>query len=186
MLQFRWIPSPCNRLSRSRTTTNPPPHFENINWQRAFPFGQVAPGRRGIFEMVPTFTVEPFDRLGAQLCPCDIVTITPQLFIVTSRSAIPTDKGVPCTLCKCASQPNPYLPTLSWSECFRNFKTLVSHVRLSVLLTGPSPFGSAGLFRRCRGCLPAELFVPTSQPAPSFINLLRQVDSGAFHHRTVQ
>jgi hypothetical protein len=37
--------------------------------------------------MVPTFTVEPFNGVGVQLCPCNIATTTPQAFIVASRSA---------------------------------------------------------------------------------------------------
>ena len=35
--------------------------------------------------MVPTFTSQPFDRVGAQLCPCNIATATPQAFTVASR-----------------------------------------------------------------------------------------------------
>lgn len=30
--------------------------------------------------MVPTFTFEPFDGVGAQLCPYNIATATPQAF----------------------------------------------------------------------------------------------------------
>lgn len=45
--------------------------------------------------MVPTFTLEPFDGVGAQLCPCSIATATPQAFTVASRSATSTGQGVP-------------------------------------------------------------------------------------------
>ncbi len=38
----------------------------------------------GVFEMVPTFTLEPLDGVGAQLCPCCFATTTPQAFIVAS------------------------------------------------------------------------------------------------------
>jgi hypothetical protein len=41
----------------------------------------------GATGMVPTFTLDPFDGVGAQLCPCSIVTTTPQAFVVASRSA---------------------------------------------------------------------------------------------------
>jgi hypothetical protein len=34
--------------------------------------------------MVPTFTVEPLDGVGAQLYPCSVATITPQNFTVAS------------------------------------------------------------------------------------------------------
>jgi hypothetical protein len=45
--------------------------------------------------MVPTFTPEPFDGIGAQLCPCNIATATPQAFTVASQPAKRTDPGVP-------------------------------------------------------------------------------------------
>ena len=41
--------------------------------------------------MVPTFTSQSFDRVGAQLCPCNIATATPQTFTVASRSATSTN-----------------------------------------------------------------------------------------------
>jgi hypothetical protein len=44
--------------------------------------------------MVPTFTREPIDGVGAQLCPSSFATTTPQAFIVASLSAISTDEGV--------------------------------------------------------------------------------------------
>ena len=54
--------------------------------------------------MVPTFTFQPFDRVGAQLCPCNIATATPQTFTMASRLATSTGKGVPhpVPLCGCA------------------------------------------------------------------------------------
>ena len=36
--------------------------------------------------MVPTFTPSPFDKGGAQLCPCGFATATPQAFTVASWS----------------------------------------------------------------------------------------------------
>jgi len=45
--------------------------------------------------MVPTFTLEPFDGVGAQLCPCNFATATPQAFTVASRSATSPDLKVP-------------------------------------------------------------------------------------------
>ena len=44
--------------------------------------------------MVPTFTLEPFDGVGAQLCPCNLATATPQAFTVASRSATSPDLKV--------------------------------------------------------------------------------------------
>jgi hypothetical protein len=37
--------------------------------------------------VVPTFTLQPFDGVGVQLCPCNIATATPQTFTVASRPA---------------------------------------------------------------------------------------------------
>ena len=38
----------------------------------------------GTNEVVPTFTLEPFDGVGAQLCPCNLAMATPQFFTVAS------------------------------------------------------------------------------------------------------
>ena len=78
-------PSPCDRLSRPRTTTGPPPHPTGISRQRTFPPTSKTPAGKGTGGMVPTFTLQPFDRVGAQLCPCNLATATPQTFTVASR-----------------------------------------------------------------------------------------------------
>ena len=41
----------------------------------------------GTDEVVPTFTLEPFDGVGAQLCPCNLATATSQSFTVASLPA---------------------------------------------------------------------------------------------------
>jgi len=66
--------------------------------------------------MVPTFTVEPFDGVGAQLCPCNIATVTPQAFTVASRPATSPSQGVPRTAspCGCALLTSPDPPGSSW------------------------------------------------------------------------
>ena len=80
MLRAHWTPSPCARLSRARTTTGPPPHFAGIDRRQVFPAMTA-----GTSEVVPTFTLEPFNGVGAQLCPCNLATATPQSFTVASR-----------------------------------------------------------------------------------------------------
>jgi len=45
--------------------------------------------------MVPTFILEPFNGVGAQLCPCNLATPTPQAFSVASRPATSTGPRVP-------------------------------------------------------------------------------------------
>ena len=67
--------------------------------------------------MVPTFTLEPFDGVGAQLCPCSIATATPQTFTVASRPANHPTEEFPAddtTSCGCALLPSPYPSGWSW------------------------------------------------------------------------
>lgn len=52
---------------------------------------------RGRTGMVPTFTFEPLDGIGTQLCPSILATVTPQAFTVTSRPATSPSPGVPLT-----------------------------------------------------------------------------------------
>ena len=116
-LRPHWVPSPCARLSRARTTTNPPPHPNGINRRQAFPPAALAGQRAGTNEMVPTFIPEPFDGVGAQLCPCNLVMATPQAFTMTSRPATSTDLEVPrpSKMAGCALRRS---PDLSDSSCW--------------------------------------------------------------------
>src|SRR3954468_22652386 len=61
----------------------------------AFPPGSRLPPGKGTGGMVPTFTPEPFDGVGTQLCPCSIATATPQAFTAASRPATSPGPGVP-------------------------------------------------------------------------------------------
>lgn len=55
-------------------------------------------------------------RVGAQLCPCNIATATPQAFTVASRPATSPSQGVPhtATPCGCALLSSPDPPGSSW------------------------------------------------------------------------
>jgi hypothetical protein len=65
--------------------------------------------------MVPTFTPESFDGIGAQLCPCSLATATPQTFTMASRPAKRTGPEVLRPRgCGCALQPSPDPPGSSW------------------------------------------------------------------------
>ena len=92
-------------------TTGPPPHSAGIDRRQVFP-AMLA----GTDEVVPTFTLEPFDGVGAQLCPCNLATATSQSFTVASRPTISIGPGVPrlARPVGCALQPSPYLSGLSW------------------------------------------------------------------------
>ena len=59
-LRTHWTPSPCDRLSRPRTTTGPPSHPTGISRQRTFPPTNWLLVGEGTDGMVPTFT---FNRL---------------------------------------------------------------------------------------------------------------------------
>jgi hypothetical protein len=116
MLRTRWTPSPCDRLSRPRTTTGPPSHPGSISRRRTFPPASRLLTGEGTAGMVPTFTLEPFDGVGAQLCPRNIATATPQAFTVASRPATSPSQGVPrpAMPCGCALQTSPDPSGLSW------------------------------------------------------------------------
>src|SRR5450631_887897 len=116
MLRTRWTPSPCDRLSRPRTTTGPPPHPCGISRRQAFPPTIRLMAGEGTAGMVPTFTIEPLDGVGAQLCPCNIATATPQAFTVASRLATSPSQGVfrTASSCECALLTSPDLPDSSW------------------------------------------------------------------------
>ena len=45
--------------------------------------------------MVPTFTLEPLNGVGVQLCPCNLAAATPQAFTTASESATSPDSKVP-------------------------------------------------------------------------------------------
>jgi hypothetical protein len=152
-----WTPSPCGRLSRPRTTTGPPPHPAGIGRRCAFPPGsRLLPGM-GTGGMVPTFTPEPFDGVGAQLCPCSIATATPQAFTVASRPTTSPSPGVPrpATLLAmpigCALQSSPDPPCWSCGS-LEGRSAAGPHVRLSVSLARPEPSSGTGPSRRCQGC----------------------------------
>jgi hypothetical protein len=121
LLPTRWPPSPCGRLSRPpwrvvtpATTTGPP--------SRPAPTADDAPARphagcarRERHRTVPTFTTRPLDGVGAQLCPCGIATATPWTFTVASCRKAVSRLGVPDRhVGRCAPQPSPYPPALSW------------------------------------------------------------------------
>lgn len=64
-----------------------------INRRRAFPHPAWQAGERGARDASQVHH-QPIDRVGAQLCPCDLATGTPQFFPVASLTALATDVGV--------------------------------------------------------------------------------------------
>ena len=149
MLRAHWTPSPCTRLSGARTTTGPPPHFAGINRRQVFPATMA-----GTSEVVPTFTLKPFNGVGAQLCPCNLAMATPQFFTVASWPTTSTGQRVPRPASRPGARCNPghICQVRAGGLLLRGFLPLVPRVHLSVSLAGPAPSDSAGASRRCQGC----------------------------------
>ena len=169
--------------SRARTTTGPPPHSAGINRRQVFP--TVWAGTNGV---VPTFTLEPFNGVGPQLCPCNLATVMPQSFTVASRPATSTSPGVPDWTGPSGARCNPALicQVGAGGSCLRGFLPLVPRVHLSVSLAGPTPSDSAGASRRCQGCFhpsPMSLGSGCPQLRSACCDRLMAVAS---HHRKVQ
>ena len=120
--------------------------------------------------MVPTFILEPFDGVGAQLCPCSFATATPQTSpwplgwrhkpaSEFSRVAIISD-GV-----RAAAQPTS--AKFELVDLLRGVQSLVPCVRLLPRLPGPSHV--AILVRPVVVRAAVHLFSRTrDQAAPSF------------------
>lgn len=125
----------------------------------------------------------PFETGGGQLCPCGIVTATPQTFTVTSRPN-PTNPVQEFPVADgCAPQTSPYPPSLGLAHNLRSFthwflsSTSVSRLPdppHSVVLDRPGFVGAASHPSRR---LP-------SQAAPSYNGLRCDVaDPKSFHLR---
>ena len=67
----------------------------SIDRRQIFPPTSRLLAGEGTAWMVPTFTLEPFDGVDAQLCPCNLATPTPQAFSVASRPATSPSPRVP-------------------------------------------------------------------------------------------
>ncbi len=81
-----WVPSPCDRLSRPRTTTNPPSRPGAISRQRACPPAPEG-GGEGNTGTVPTFTTSRSTGSAPSSSPHSIATSTPQTFLAASPPA---------------------------------------------------------------------------------------------------
>src|SRR5215217_7467612 len=80
-------PSPCDRLSRPRTTTTAPPHPWPLSRRRADPPPVLDAQPAGPAKDASHVHRAPVDGVGGQLCPCGIATSTPQTFLVASLPA---------------------------------------------------------------------------------------------------
>jgi hypothetical protein len=118
--------------------------------------------------MVPTFTVIRSSGEAASFAPA----ASPRL----RRSPSPwppdrqdqSDPGVPARMGRCAPRSSPDPPDFELAEVLRGFTPLVPRVHLPVSLAGPTPSGSTGASRRCRGCSPPDPADSPGLAAPCF------------------
>lgn len=169
-MQTCWLPSPCDRLSRPRTTTEPPP--------RPGPSADVIPAR------------PPRWARGARAIP-DSSHVHLRVDQRVRRPALPlryrhgyaadlhrglqTARHIPARSSPPPKQrwrvrtaPSPYPPGLSWWSV-KGRQALVPRVHLPVLLTGPASSGNADTPRRCQGCS----HPPRRLPAQAALNFTR-------------
>ena len=159
MLQSRWGPSPCGRLSRPRTTTTPPPHPDGIGWRRAFPPAGWLLAGKGTDGMVPTFTLDQSTGEVSSYAPATSPRLRRSPSPWPPQPTTLFDRRVPRPPGGCAPLPSPDPSGSSWWSLLRGVQSLVPRVHLPVLLAGPGPSDGAGPSRRCRGCCPP---LPTS------------------------
>jgi hypothetical protein len=142
-------PSPCNRLSRSRTTTGPPPHLAGLagDGPSSQPARWLAGGRRD-GSHVHSRTLGrgrrpaiPLQRRHNYAAELHRGLLTDD--IDRSRSCL--HRGLTVQV-RAATQP----PSVRFGpvDLLRAVRSLVPHVRLPVLLAGPRPSDGAGPFRR--------------------------------------
>ena len=87
LLRAHWTPSPCTRLSRCSDYYGSSAPLRQHRPATDLPrYARLAVAQAGTNGVVPTFTLEPFNGVGAQLCPCNLATATPQSFAVASRA----------------------------------------------------------------------------------------------------
>jgi hypothetical protein len=171
----RCRPSPCDRLSRPRSTTATPPRPARSA------DGAPIPTRHA--GCVPGWEPTPdgsrvhccsLDRGGARLCTSGLATATPQSFTMafpaagfTAAEKFPADGG---------DAPLPaHIHQIRAGIALRGVTAPVPRVLLSTSLTGPTPSGSADAPRLCQGCSHPPRHLP-DQAAPSYARPLRRPD----------
>ena len=174
VLRTRWVPSPCARLSRARTTTDPPSRPGVISRRWTCPPTSWLLAGKGNTGTVPTFTMYRSTGSAPSSAPAASPTATPQAFTVASPPTSMAGFGVvsPCdsstrTAARPAStrlEPVPHL---------RGFNRWFN--RYACLSRLPDPHHLAVLMRpvvvRAASRPPQHLL---GQAALSFTGLLRQ------------
>jgi hypothetical protein len=147
-----WPPSPCGRLSRPRTTTEPPP--------RPVPSADDVPALPACWLHAARATPDGSHvhlRVDRQVRRPALPLRHRHGYAADIHRGLPTARHIPAGSSpttrrwQVRTAPSPYPPDLSWWSV-KGRQTLVSRVHLPVTLTGPAPSGSVGASRRCQGC----------------------------------
>jgi hypothetical protein len=161
-------PSPCDRLSRPRSTTAAPPRLRpsagvvpirpallaggrKRNESGRFPRSLLS-GQRGRHPALPLRHRHGYAAVLHRGLPTGKIN--------------PIQEFPPMRAVRTAIQPRS--TGFELVEVLRGFTPLVPRVHLPVSLAGPAPSGSAGASRRCRGCFPPGPVVSPGPAAPSF------------------
>jgi hypothetical protein len=163
-----WLPSPCDRLSRPRTTTEPP--------LRPVPSADDVPALPPRWLHGSDGDTGRFPRSSRSRSTSEASSSTPAASPRLHRRSSPwppgrlSHRGQKCpgtaTRRRVRIAASPYPPDLSW-WAVKGRQTLISRVRLLVSLTGPASSGSADASRRCQGCSHPPRHLP-DQAALSF------------------
>ena len=172
-LRTRCRPSPCDRLSRPRTTTTAPPRPRPLEpttrrpaSRPGWPAGGTGRGRfprsphTGRRGRCPTLPLRHRHEYAA-----DLPRGLPAGDFTRPRSRPTTRAGVHRTPA--------HIRQVGAGVSLERLYTLVPHVHLSVSLGGPGSSGSADPSRRCQGCSHPPRRLP-ARAALSFPGLLRQ------------
>ena len=172
-LRTCWLPSPCDRLSRPPTTTEPPPRpvpsADDVpalppRWlhgMRATPDGSHVHLNRSTSE-ASSSTPAASPRLRRRSSPWPPGRLSHR----DQKFPVPAQRG------RVRTAASPYPPDLSW-WAVKGRQTLISRVHLLVSLTGPASSGSADTSRRCQGCSHPHQHL-LDRAAPSFTQPLRR------------
>ena len=173
LLFTRCRPSPCDRLSRSRSTTAAPPRPGVNSGRCACPPPCWSHGGEGDGGSFPTFTVVRYDRGGVQLYPDGVARPSNRSLGTSPHPTI----GYGQTGRRGHRIRHPPLPQCDPSTRFDG--SLTTHgastadsvsLHLSVVASGHEPSGGTDPSLRCQGCSqphpqPADAACPQLQPA---------------------
>jgi hypothetical protein len=134
----RCRPSPCDRLSRSRSTTATPPHPRSSVDGGPVPPAAMASPTAGTTTGGSRVHCCSLDRGGAWLCPCGLAVPTPQTFSTTIPGlGFTNPTKFPNATCWGRATPGPDPPGSSRSSVERLYNISSSRTPLDPCSPGP-------------------------------------------------